>query len=147
MFTLYAVDKPMRLEMECLSCDGGLVEKNGAPIMCEHCGGTGIRLTANGWNLRDFVHAHILDDWVPEKLPRLVKTCPRCEGWGLISHPAWIYWHERNKDKNPEERDSFPDVPEKVPCPECHGQGKILTKIGKQVAEVVEIVLAIRGLR
>lgn len=91
--------------------------------------------------------AELRDDWVPEELPRLVKTCPRCEGCGLISHPAWIYWHERNKDKNPEEWDSFPDVPEEVPCPECHGQGKILTKIGKQVAEVVEIVLAIRGLR
>ena len=66
---------------------------------------------------------------------RLYDPCPRCNGSGVIPHPAWDEWWARNQARKPSERDPLPDEPEVVDCDQCDGTGMHPTEDGLAILD------------
>jgi|CZCB01.1.fsa_nt_gi hypothetical protein len=91
-----------------------------------------------------------------KELEQAKKTCPRCNGSGVITAPEWeIYWElrreveKRIKKENPdkpgyliyeETKHILPEVDEETLCTECEGDGYILSE------DAFELICLLRSL-
>jgi|SRR5690554_1718085 len=98
-----------------------------------------------------------------KELSNIKLECPECKGSGWVQSIEWQeYWEKYNKRvKSLEEEypylsfldvykavddeleDEMPDVPEETVCPECYGNGFVLTEEGKSFISLLKHYLSL----
>lgn len=73
----------------------------------------------------------------------LDRTCPTCDGTGLVAAADWVEWRQRWDEwrKRPDcmqtDAPETPEGPEEEVCVECDGTGWVLTPWGKEIVALV----------
>jgi len=75
-------------------------------------------------------------------LEKETVTCPKCNGAGVIAHPAWsgfweLYGHLKGLELSEAMDEKGPKAHEEITCVKCGGSGCALTPQGEKIAKRV----------
>lgn len=69
----------------------------------------------------------------------LEVECDKCNGAGVVMSEAWKAWTAawRAAQAEGQEAPPMPNEPEEVPCPDCGGDGRLLTAEGAELIKFI----------